>query len=121
MNKDIDFITLRLKSNPAFPNPNCKLLKITMIHPDKASTWKSLWSLITKVDPKTKIDVKIDFSNYYSISLGNLSAALIVYSLNLLFKHNIIRLWLNRLVIYGQPVYEILNQISELLLVLNIK
>ena len=94
MNKDIDFITLRLKSNPAFPNPNCKLLKIAMIHLSKAYAWKSLWDLLTKVDPKTKIDVKMDYSNYSSLTLSNLRAALIVDSFNLLFEHNVIRLLL---------------------------
>ena len=65
MNKDLDFITIKIKSNPALPNPNCKVLKLIMNQPEKISKWKAALDILERTSFKTRIDARITF--HYNI------------------------------------------------------
>ena len=60
LNKDIDFMTIRFKKNPSFPNPNWRFLRIIMKNNMKSSTWINLSKLLSQINFETKIGAKID-------------------------------------------------------------
>ena len=63
LNKDIDFMTIRFKKNPSFPNPNWKCLKIIIEYNKEASSLKNLIKMLSLIENKTKVDAKFDFKD----------------------------------------------------------
>ena len=63
-NKDIDFVTIKFKSNLSFPTTNCKVLKLNFGAFDKASVLDSFEKFIKDLDTSVKVDLKLKFCNY---------------------------------------------------------
>ena len=56
-NKDIDYITLKLCRNIAFPNFNCKFLKIVISINSKNKFWEKFKEIIQNLDKTTPVEI----------------------------------------------------------------
>ena len=92
LNKDIDFMTIRFKKNPSFPNPNWKCLRITFENCKEAPNLMNISKMLSLIENKTKVDAKFNILDRYSYGFNQSINGEMTNVLDKLFSLNIIRL-----------------------------
>ena len=64
-NKDIDFVTIKFKSNRAFPTTNCKVLKLIIDTFDKFILLNTFETFINNLNTSVKVDLNLKTWDYY--------------------------------------------------------
>lgn len=83
-NKDIDSLSLRLQNLTHSPTPNCKFVKINLKGSYKKSVPKILEGLISSLEEKTKIVIKLSMFNDFTSEIIRKTAKANLVSLSLL-------------------------------------